>query len=377
MSGETAQQLDPLGGITARIFVVVVAAIAVVVALCLSILNNAGTESLTFAALAIALLGAGFGYLIWAAEPYRRQVTRARFDIAFALVLAACILDAVSQLRADTDMRDDWGPIAVALMLMVSGSYRLPIEIVVRTVLAVVVVVISTLLHAQTLRDPSLVVSITVSSTLVIGLGAGAAVYASSLITGLSESRVAAAEARERRDARDRRAAIETFLTEDIESLRREVLPFFRDLKTRDILTESDRIRAEVLSRALRASLVSSLAEEPLERVVASFSDPDGVASTLSDEQRTALRALVAHLTEQPGIDSGTLSLTFAGAGGASEFRGEEGERLVGCISAHFAAERGYSSGLAPFVGLLQLSFVRVDVEPSPEQVSITFAARS
>lgn len=363
MPGSTAQEIDPLSGITARIFVIAVAVVAVTVATVLTVLNSGEISSIPLVALALLALVAAFALLVRAADPYRRRVTRATYGISYSLVLLACILESVGQAGADTDVRNDWGPIAVALMLMVSGSYRRPTEIVVRTVVATVIVAASTVLHTGVLRS-GLLVSLTLSVVLVVALGGGAAIFASSLIAGLRADRQRAADAREHRDVRDRRRAIEEFLGNDIESLRQDVLPFFREVKARDILTDDDRATAALLARRLRSSLESSLTAEPLERLVSEFRDADGVAASLSDEQRTALRTLLLHFAGQ--LDRGTETLTLAFS--------RSGERMFGELCAGFPAGRGQGSGIAPFVGLMQLAFSRVESETLDREVKIRFA---
>jgi chorismate-pyruvate lyase len=363
MTGSTAQEIDPLSGITARIFVVAVSIVAVTVAGALTVLSGSETSSFPLVALGLGALVAAFVVLIRAADPYRRRVTRAAYGISFSLVLVACILESLGQSGTDTDVRNDWGPIAVALVLMVSGSYRPPGEIVVRTLIATVVVAATTLLHVDSLRS-GLLTSLTMAGVLVVALGGGAAIFSSSLIAGLRADRQRAAEAREHRDLRDRRRAIEEFLGNDTESLRREVLPFFREVKARDILTDADRERAAELARILRATLESSLAIEPLERLVARFSDPRAVAPSLSDEQRTALRTVLLHFGGDAASGVQALSLAFDRAG----------EQLTGELCAEFGDGRSTpGAGAAPFIGLMQLAFTRVDAQSAEQSLTIRF----
>ncbi|PPF82226.1 hypothetical protein C5B96_09745 [Subtercola sp. Z020] len=363
MTGSTAQEIDPLSGITARIFVVAVSVVAVVVAGALTVLNGSETSSFALVALGLAALVAAFALLIRAADPYRRRVTRAAYGISYALVLIACILESIGQSGTDTDVRNDWGPIAVALVLMVSGSYRPPGEIVLRTLVATIVVAATTLVHFGSLRS-ELLTSLTMSGVLVVALGGGAAIFSSSLIAGLRADRQRAAEAREHRDLRDRRRAIEEFLGTDTESLRREVLPFFREVKARDSLTDADRERAAELARSLRATLESSLAIEPLERLVGRYSDPHAVALSLTDEQRTALRTVLLHFAGDAGPGARALSLSFD----------RVGVRMTGELGAVFSDGRSNpGAGASPFVGLMQLAFQRVDAETAEQSLTIRF----
>ncbi|RFA08324.1 hypothetical protein B7R54_03110 [Subtercola boreus] len=371
MSGGTAQEIDPLSGITARIFVVAVGCVAVLSAGVLTALNADEIVSPALILLAFAALVAGFAYLVWSADPYRRTVTRARYGVTYSLVLVAAILESSGQLGRDTNLRNDWGPIVVALALMVSGSYRRPAEIVLRTAIAAVVVAATTALHTGTTDLGELIGSVTMSGTLVVALGGGAAIFASSLTAALRVDRRRADEARRNRDVRDRRRAIEDFLGTDIESLRRDVLPFLREVKARDVLTDDDRRRAAALAKSLRSSLAVSLAEEPLERLVDVFVDPLAAAAGLGAEQRTALRTVLVHFAAQPGLEAGGLSLEFVRESGRGS--GQAGVRMTGELTAVFGPEASPATGIAPFVGLMQLSFPHVDADTARNTIVLRF----
>ncbi|RFA16432.1 hypothetical protein B7R22_02805 [Subtercola boreus] len=379
--GGTAQEIDPLSGITARIFAMAVGCVAVISATVLTALNPQEIGSPTLMLMGFAALVAGFAHLVWAADPYRRTVTRVRYLITYGLVLVAAVLESFAQLGSDTDVRNDWGPIVVALVLLVSGSYRRPTEIVVCTVLAALVVAGTTIQHSGTVSLGGLIGATTMSGTLVVALGGGAAIFAASLIAGLRVDRRRSDDVRRNRNARDRRRAIEEFLGTDIEALRREVLPFFRDLKVRDALTDGDRARAAELARLLRSSLARGLADEPLEGLVGMFDDPLLVAAALSTEQRTALRTVLLHFASQPGRSAGDLSLVLGRGGAAGEAAGGAagdaadlpGEGMTGELVAAFGVERGPSTGIAPFVGLMQLAFPRVDAHPARDAIVIRF----
>ncbi|MDF2442009.1 MAG: hypothetical protein JWR01_212 [Subtercola sp.] len=371
MSGRTAQEIDPLSGITARIFAVAVGSVALISATVLTALNPNEIASVPLMLLAFAALVAGFAHLVWSAEPYRRTVTRLRYGITYVLVLGAAVLESTAQLGRDTDVRNDWGPIVVALVLMVSGSYRRPPEIVVRTVVAALVVAGTTILHSSTVSLGRIIGATTMSGTLVVAFGGGAAIFAASLIAGLQADRRRSDDARRNRDVRDRRRAIEEFLGTDIEALRREVLPFFREVKARDALTDADRARAAELARLLRSSLADSLEEEPLESLVGRYEDPFSLAARLSSEQRTALRTVLSHFAGRPGRSAADLSLVLGrSAAGAA---GQPGDRITGRLTAAFGAERGPAAGIAPFVGLMQLVFAHVDADTANNTIVISF----
>ncbi|RFA22515.1 hypothetical protein [Subtercola boreus] len=251
---ETAQEISPISGVTSRIVVIVAGSAAVAVAAVLTVLGAGDVVSFPLMSLALVCLVSGFGYLVWAADYRRRTVTKARYDIAFSLVLLSFILESLSQLGSDVDSRNDWGPLAVALVLAVSATYRLPRQILLRVFIAVVVVVALAFVNGPAVGDAGMIVWFTTFCVSVIALGGAAVIFAATNIAGLRRDRKRLSVEREARDLRERRSAIEEFLGNDIEALRSEVLPFLRRVKAEDTVTDVDRRRAGILALRVRAA---------------------------------------------------------------------------------------------------------------------------
>lgn len=361
---ETAQQIDPLSGITARIFVCVVAVVSLALAVILTLSNSSEVSSLPLQLVAMALLVAGYAYFIWAADPYRRRVSRRDFAIALTFLLLAALTESLSQLGTDVLARNDWGPLCVALLLMVGGSYRTPGDLIGFTAISLAVVAVSTALNLSTFTNRSALISFTITGSPVLALGGGAALYAGYLIAGLKRERAVAAEAREARELTDRREVIEEFVGSSTATLRRDVLPFFRQIKAQDALAPADIERAAELSESLRASLAAASRAEPLADLVGVFHDPHGLSHRLTEQQRAALRTLLVFLGDQPAVprDALTLSLTLSGviAGGVIEADSGSTDRTLG-------------SRVSPFIGLMQLAFATAEESNSGGRFSVSF----
>ncbi|GGF12714.1 hypothetical protein [Subtercola lobariae] len=360
---ETAQQIDPLSGITARIFVFVVGVISLATAVTLAFSNANEVGRPGIQVLAIVILAAAYVYFVWAAEPYRRRVTARSFTIVFAAVLLASLIDTLSQLGSDTLIRNDWGPICIALVLMLAGPYRPPLDIVGYTLISLIVISLTTAIEIIARNGTMTFISLTIAGTPAFALGVGSAIYSHYLISGLRADRVAAAELREHRELADRREAIEEFLGHDIKALRSDVLPYFRTVKTQDALTLANIDRAAELQTKLRASLVSNLSAEPLSEVVGRLDDPEHLSRRLSEPQRTALRAVLAFLAEQPTVRRKDITLRFEAT--VSGCRGT--------LACAVSSDRTIGFRATPFVGLIQLAFANVTDSVSSEAVSIAF----
>ncbi|MCU1481337.1 MAG: hypothetical protein JWQ19_2123 [Subtercola sp.] len=364
MQPETAQQIDPLSGITARIFVFVVGLVNVGTAIGLALSNGSEVTLPALQIAGIVVLVAAYVYFVWAAEPYRKRVTFRRFSLVFALVALASVFDALSQFGADTAVRNDWGPICLALLLMLAGPYRHPLEIVGFTVIALALVSVTTVIVEASRTAGPYFIALSIVGTPILAIGIGSAIYAGYLISGLTADRAAAAAARDRRDQADRREAIEEFLGRDIRALRSEVLPFFRHLKAQDALTPADIDKAAELQTRLRASIVSNLSADPLEDVVGSFVDPDHLSRRLSEQQRAAVRAVIAFLADQPSINRRDITLSFEITDTA----------MCGTLHCVVASDRALASRAAPFVGLLQFAFASVTDELAADDAHLTFS---
>ncbi|GAA0991841.1 hypothetical protein [Subtercola frigoramans] len=361
---ETAQEIDPLGGITARIFVRFVAIISVGTAVTMALLNGREISSLPLELTAIALLIAGYAYFIWAADPYRRRVSSRDYAIVLSCLLLAAVAESFAQLGSDLLVRNDWAPLCLGLVLMLGGPYRTPLFLVACTVVALAVVAVTTWLNTPTLGIQSPLIALTVTGTPVLALGGGAALYSGYLIAGLKRARIEATEAREARELADRREVIEEFLGHNIANLRRDVLPFFRHIKAQDALTPADIDQAAELSERLRASLAANALVEPLAELVGVYRDPLTLAHRLTQQQRAAIRTLLLFLSDQPEITRERIELSLA----------LSGADVVGVLEAHLAnPDRTAASQLAPFIGLMQLAFATAEEDISADRVAVRF----
>ncbi|WP_136643656.1 hypothetical protein [Subtercola vilae] len=352
-----------MSGITARVFVVFVAVVSLVTAVVLTLTNLTEISSPALQVVALVTLLAAYLYFIWAAEPYRRRVDQRTYAVVYGLVLVACLLNSLSQLGTNLNVRDDWGPVCVALVVMIAGPYRPPGEIIVSTVVGLLVVNASVVPHLATLTGTSPIASFVIVSAPTLALGVGAAIYSSTLIAELHGLRASAAQARELRDVIDGREAVADFLGYSIAPLRDDVLPFFHDVKQRDELTPADVVRASELSSSLRRSLVHSQLAEPLAELAGVFIDPQNLSRRLSEPQRAALRVLLGFLAEQPSVRRNNVSFSFM----------VENDTIRGAVEGAFTTDRSLSSRVAPFLGLMRLSFTGVTTEVTADSVFVEF----
>lgn len=364
---QTAQELDPVGRVTSRAVSTAVSAVNVLIA-CGLTLNPHGRSEISSAPLAIAaiivLLVANW-MMFRFSDPYGPVFSRRRFQLVYAGVLIAAILCGLSQLGQNTLSRDDWGPIAVGLVLLCAGPNRPPREIAWWTVQGVLVTGALAVLQVTTSATEvglPLVIIVAITPPLAIGLGAIA--YSRNLIAGLRAERTAEIALRREHDDAVRQLVRDEKSLEDLGSLTTAIVPFLTRLSIEGRLSDSDRTRAAELSAVLRADIVEHLAFDPWHEIVAVIDDPDRWSREITERQRVALRAILVALEDRASVDPGSVRLRFV----------RMGSEIVGTIAVSDSEVQGAKSTLAPFVKTLRFVFQSAELQIHNEIVTIRFS---
>ena len=360
----TAQQLDPLGGITARVLVVVGVAVGLVVAVGISLTTTAQVGHPVLEAAALLAITASGVYYIRATSPFRVAFSMRSHAIVCLLALAAVLLNALAQWGSNTMVRDDWGPLAMAIVTVTMGSYRPAREIVVCSLVCAAVIAALSFLQADTFRAevPALVYAI-LPATPVLASGAAAATFSRSLVGSLLDWRRSAglggASALGDADQPDvRRASHLVHLDE-------QVLPFLRVVAHVGEVSEADGARARLLARELRTLMLIDTERSWLERIVRRVSDPQRVAERMGESERGFLRAVVAHVQRGELFDAETLRLTL---------REDAGEQTV-TAEVECLPGRSPRVHLAPYIAVAHSLFDRVDWQIAGTALTIVVSA--
>lgn len=298
----TPQTLDPLGGLTARYFLLVTAFVAALIA-GLALWNHA--EDIVRPEWQIAALGALVAALVQAiiaADPRFFPFGRIRHAAVFATLLLATALDAASR-PAGSGQDGAWGAVTIAILLFMSGSFRPWLEIVVVSVLTAAGVGIIVGLHLGDLGAADSAELVIRSVTPILAVGAGTAAFSHVLVTRVSawqrhnqvvppaDPAAAAEVQRGRQDFVDYRVG-----------------PFLEGLLESDTITPVDIARARGLSAALRQQMLRDAERSWLDDAVDSFEGERSVVDEMTAEQRHAVGAIIAELRSDPSLVPGSLA---------------------------------------------------------------------
>jgi hypothetical protein len=158
--------------------------------------------------------------------------------------------------------------------------------------------------------------------------------------------------------------------------LGRDVLPYFSDILARDTVTDADRARAREIADAIRRVMVTEADRSWLEALVdgvmppgssgtPQVSDNGRLASRMTREQRTVVRALLDALCEDPGFDRDSIRFRLDADGDRARVR----------FTADFAqTARGARSLVAPYLAIMRVSFEHVRVGSLQPTVEIGFS---
>ena len=295
----TPLQLDPLGGMTARLITLSCVVIATVVAAIMSIANWAQVSYPALQVLALIVLVAASGLMVISTDPYRTPLSHGRMVTIWAMLALATLLDAASQWGSNASVRDDWGPIAFAIVILMSGSYRSAREILRMTLGAcmVLLTVAAVQVSSRYSMQPALyLVSPIIYATPVFATGVAAAAFSRTLVIHLLAWRSSAVSAQ--RDVIDdlRSGLVPSVRNERLAMLNAEVVPFLRELVGRGELRAADSDRARELAAGLRAMMVPESGRNWLEAVTDEVIDPELLAERMGNEQRGSLKALLSAL---------------------------------------------------------------------------------
>jgi hypothetical protein len=363
--GLTALELDPLASISARGFLVVVAAVSLACAIGLTVTTGSQISSWPLAALALVLLAAGYAWFIRSAYRFDLGVTNDRFAVAYALIAIATVLNSLSCLTTNTLIRDDWGLLTIGLVLMAAAPFRTYAELGTYTTISAALAVLLAVLHDFTSFSGSIplgvIVVVAVAPSLAFGLGAVA--YAWQLLQGIYAERLEQAASRERQFDELRRTFVDDDVVGSIGSLREEIVPFLARIRRTGVLSVDDRVRAGVLAQTLQGAIADARRADSLGDHVAELIDPDGLSPRLHEDDRATLRALLIALNNSRHAAPGgiTLELIDGEVDGDSGGVDDPSSSRVGVVRCRADDVRALRAEVLPFIRMARLMFRRAD----------------
>ncbi|WP_157127232.1 KEOPS complex subunit Pcc1 [Cnuibacter physcomitrellae] len=292
-----AVDLDPLGSVTASRFAIMVGAVSLLCAVGLTLTTTEQISSWPLAVLAVLILAGGYVWLVLRAFGDGVGLTTVEAAVGYGLVAASAVLSSVGQLGSNVHIRDDWGLMAVGLVLVALAPFRSPREILGYTVLSVALAtglaVVSSLTGLATVDlVPSLPI-VLIAVAPAVGLGAGSVAYARTLASSLYEETRTQETLRVTSTADARRAFAADDVIGGIGALRESVVPFLARLDRTGVVEADDVRLAGELAKAFSLSLSAPRGPEPLSINVGTLEDPDGLLAAVPENARAALRALL------------------------------------------------------------------------------------
>lgn len=328
----TPQRLDPLGVQSAWLLVPLLSVVAVAYAMFSTFQHHAQLRSPALAVWAVVVLLVAVVVATIRTHPGLAPLGLwSHLAIVGVALVGGCLFDAAVW-GHNQRIQDDWGQIAVALLLMAMPLYRPVAEVL--TVAALAALVLGGLAAVQ---GSSLLISnhplvyASIAATPVLALASGGAGYAWTMTGETLRWREVARAGQLRLDAELRQVAARMIAQERATALNAEAVPFLTALAARGVITEEDRRHARSIAEQLRASAVEALERSWLAETVAlaltrrgagagaghggRVNDPDQLEQVLSEEQRAVVGALIGTVAALPGLAVDSLAVTVAQPG--------------------------------------------------------------
>ncbi len=355
---ETRQQLDPAGTVGAywptTVLVIVASLWALVTTL--SSVGNADSALLAITALVVFTLACLL--VIRATSSTRAPVRSHVLRSVHALGLVAFALASWATWRSGDISGSDWGPLSLGLLTVALAPYRPARELVVAGTVSAIVVGLITLLHGanSTAPESPLVLAI-VAVVVVLALSFSSAAYSRGIIQAFHHWQERAEIAAEALSVELRDGISRSVEHDRVMILSREVVPFFRHVLATRRLGDADRDTARTVAAAVRGEMVAAADRSWLDaairqsdrpgRMPNSVEDTEHLASTLDAGQRTALRALMVAVMDDPAVrEPFSLALT------------RKAGRCVGTLSATVdASDYAIRAKYGPCLAVLRAAF--------------------
>ena len=316
----TPQRLDPLGVQSAWLLVPLIGVVAVGYALYSTLVHLGQLRSPALAVWAIVVLLIAVTVAAIRTHPGLPPVGLWSHLGIIGVALAAAVLFDAAVWGANQRIQDDWGQIAVALLLTAMPLYRPVAEVLATATVSALVLGALAAAQASTIviaNHPA--VYATVAATPVLALAFGGAGYAWTMTGETLRWREVARDGQLRLEGELRQVAERMVAQERATALNAEAVPFLTDLLASGRITPDDRERARAIATRLRRAAVDAVGRSWLAETVdlalagrgagadqqsrSRVDDPDRLDRVLSEEQRAIVGALIGTVADLPGLD--------------------------------------------------------------------------
>jgi len=317
----TVQRLDPLGGLGFRMLTILVSAGACVFAVVQSVRALPEFWSPVLAVVALLSLLGSAAVVIFRTSPYGPGLSQQAMVLVAVLAFLGAVLEAAAKWGSNIKIVDDWGPMAIGLMLFAAAPHRPARQIASLSVLCSIGIGFLILLQSPHFDSKAPIIVYIVYGVLwILMFGLSVAAFVGHLVSALEGW-----HAQARQDADTRIGALRETMTRSVHEERmrvlgREVTPFFAELLAAGYIRRSDRERAHAIAESIRTLMVAEVDRTWLQRVAEVtapgtggewIDDPGRLADYMTSDQRTAIRALIGSIMEPGAIVPGSLRVTI------------------------------------------------------------------
>ncbi|MBN9631812.1 MAG: hypothetical protein J0I18_14565 [Actinobacteria bacterium] len=325
----TPQRLDPLGVQSAWLLVPLIGVVAVGYAVYSTLVHQSQLRSPALAIWAIVVLALAVAVAAIRTHPGFPPVGLWSHLAIVGVALSSAVLFDAAVWGHNQRIQDDWGQIAVALLLTAMPLYR-PVPEVLATAVASALV-LGGLAAAQAsslivVTHPA--VYATVAATPVLALACGGSGYAWTMTGETLRWREVARAGQLRLESELRQVAERMVAQERATALNAEAVPFLTELLAAGRITQEDRDRARIIATRLRSAAVEAVDRSWLAETVdlalarrgvvdeqnrwSRVDDPDRLDRVLSEEQRAIVGALIDTVADLPGLDPSSVTIAVS-----------------------------------------------------------------
>ncbi len=372
----TRQQLDPSASLGTWPLTILLASGAFGYAIALTVLSAAEITLPVLSGLSLLILGAACLLVIVATSARRAPFQRRTHVLVHCLAWVAVVSSAAAAWSTNRFIRDDWWPVSFGLLVLALSPYRPAKELAAwGTVSALFLGFLTLLQSANPTAAASPAAYVLVVMAPMLALCYASVAYADTSVNSLEQWRRQTRLAGATMVDQFREGITRSVQQDRVTILGRDVLPYFSEILARDTVTVADRERAREIADSIRRVMVSEADRSWLEALVDGVasrcsgagwvSDDARLASQMSREQRTVVRALLDALREDSGFDRDSIRFQLDA----------DGDRATVRLTADFAATRRDARLLvAPYLAVMRVWFEQVRVESLQPTMEIGFS---
>ena len=382
MTGERAvQQRDPLAALIGRPTSYLAAVMVPTYAAGTTWLSRDSIATPTLALLALLCVAVASVALVVQSSPLRAPLTARTHVVIVGSALAALLLSALSMWDTDAYLRDDWGVPVVGLYIVALAPYRPAKELITSGVLSAIFAGFVAVLQADSFVTVAPVGAfVIVAAAPILAMSLAAAAFVEVLVRSLDRWRVRASKAFTAMSGERGESIARSVQQDSVTVLNQEVVPFFTALLEGAVVDEATRQRAREISAEVRATMIADVDRTWLENVVEQTGrvldgrsdavstvvrDEQRLAEHMSTDERTAVRAFIVALHDDPSLSDDGAEIVIS----------RDGKRCEVVLRATLYSDLNVLKGaLGPFLAVVRVMFSDLQVEHEQPALTLRFS---